>query len=143
MSKRILVVDDDPFDQALFRSAFRRIGSEAHIDIVPDVGVAMGYLQERPAPTLIVVDLRLRHESGLELIRWLRSDPRCRWIPAVTLSGSDDPADVRESYEAGANAYLVKPRTLEEIDDVVARIDAFWLGACALADDPLARSAAE
>ena len=57
-------------------------------------------------------------------------------IPVVVLSGSSERTDIRAAYDAGANAYLVKPQTLEEVEDVARRIDAFWLGACALADDP-------
>ena len=143
MTKSVLVVDDDPFDQALFLSAFERVGSEAQVEIVSDVNAALARLEQGPLPTLVLVDLKLRHESGLEVVRWLRQHSELRWIPVVTLSGSDDPRDIRASYDAGANAYLVKPQTLDDIDDVVSRIDAFWLGACALADDSMAHASVD
>ena len=76
--------------------------------------------------------------GGVSFVDWLRAESDAAWIPVVVLSGSDDRGDVRAAYDAGANAYLVKPQTLAETDDMARRIDAFWLGACALADDPSA-----
>lgn len=132
----MLLIDDNPHDLALIRSAFQRVGSQAEIDVVPDVGVAIGMIEKGLRPVLVIVDLRLNGESGLDFVDWLRSESAATWIPVVVLSGSDDRSDVRASYDAGANAYLVKPQTLDETDELVRRIDAFWLGACALADDP-------
>lgn len=134
-ANRVLVVDDDPYDQALIRSAFSRVGSDAQIDVVPEASVAIGQLSDGYRPTMAIVDLKLGAESGLEVIRWVREESAIPWLPMVVMSGSDDRTDVRSAYEAGANAYLVKPGSLEEIDDLVRRIDAFWLGACALAGD--------
>lgn len=130
----MLLVDDDPFDQALIRSAFARIGSDAQIETVPDISAAMGWLDGSGLPSLAIIDLKLRGESGLDLVAAVRADRRRRLMPMVVLSGSDDPTDVRASYDAGANAYLVKPQTLEGFDDLVDRLDAFWLGACSFVE---------
>lgn len=128
----ILFIDDDPFDQALVRSAFQRIGSTAVVDVVPDVGVAIGHLESRRLPSIVVVDLKLQFESGLELIEWVRAQKRLSFLPIIVLSGSDAQDDVRAAYEAGANAYLIKGQTLEEIELLARRIDAFWLNAASL-----------
>lgn len=135
-ARHVLLVEDEPADQALIRSAFQRIGSEAVLDVVPNVSVGINRLGESPTPVIVIVDLNLPGETGLELVEWMRATPATKAIPAVVLSGSSDRSDIRTAYDAGANAYLVKPQTLEEIDEVVRRIDSFWLGACALADDP-------
>ena len=132
--RRVLLVDDDPFDQALIRSAFTRIGSDAQVDVVSDIAHAMDHLENPDLPMLTIVDLKLRGESGLDLVRTVRTDARRRLMPMVVLSGSDDPVDVRACYDAGANAYLVKPQTLEGFDDLVDRLDAFWLGACSFVE---------
>lgn len=134
--RRALLVEDEPADQTLIVSAFERIGSQITIDVVATVAEAQQALQADALPVLCLVDLRLRGESGLDLITWARRDERARLTPFVVLSGSDDRTVVRQAYDAGANAYLVKPQNLADIDELARRIDAFWLGACALADDP-------
>ncbi|MEO0492331.1 MAG: response regulator [Actinomycetota bacterium] len=135
-TRHVLLVEDEPADQALIRSAFQRIGSEATLDVVPNVSVAIDRLGRDPRPVIAIVDLNLPGESGLELVEWMRATNSVRSVPIVVLSGSDDRTVIRTSYEAGANAYLVKPQSLDEVDELVRRIDSFWLGACALADDP-------
>lgn len=134
--RRVMLVEDEPADQALIRSAFQRIGSDASLDVVPNVSVAIAKLEEGDLPVLVIVDLGLPGETGLELVEWIRRSDRTGAVPVVVLSGSTDRTVIRSAYDAGANAYLVKPGSLEEFDDVVRRLDAFWLGACALADDP-------
>lgn len=134
--RHVVLVEDEPADQALIRSAFQRIGSEAVLDVVPNVSVAIDRLERSPVPVIVIVDLNLPGETGLELVEWMRSNSTTSAIPVVVLSGSSERTDIRAAYDAGANAYLVKPQTLEEVEDVARRIDAFWLGACALADDP-------
>ena len=129
----MLLVDDSPHDQALIRSAFNRIGSGAVVDTAPDVGVAIGMIEGGLRPVLTIVDLGLVGESGLELVDWIRNESEVPWLPIVVLSGSDDTADLRAAHASGANAYLVKPGSVEEVDDLIRRIDAFWLGASAFA----------
>lgn len=132
MRHRVLVIDDDPFDQALIRTAFQRVGAGADLELVPDVGVAIGFITERRMPSLLIVDLKLGYESGLELIQWVRTRPDIAWLPVIVLSGSDDPADVRAAYAAGANAYLRKPDDLDGLEALVRRLDEFWLDAAEL-----------
>ncbi|MEM9202516.1 MAG: response regulator [Actinomycetota bacterium] len=125
----VLVLDDDPFDQTLIASAFERVGSAAHIDLVSDVASALARFADGPTPTMALVDLKLAGESGLDFVQALRADQRTRYVPAVMLSGSDDPRDHRAAYDVGANAFVVKPSSLGAIDDLVKRLDAFWIGA--------------
>lgn len=134
--RRVLLVEDEPADQELIASAFQRTGSAASIDVVATVEAGITAFERDPLPVICIVDLRLERESGLDLLAWARTDERAQAVPFVVLSGSDDRSDVRRSYDAGANAYLVKPSSLDGIDEIASRIDAFWLVACALADDP-------
>lgn len=136
MAKHVLLVDDEAADQQLIRSAFARIGSDAVVGVAEDIESAKAALRGPQMPVITIVDLRLSGESGLDLVTWMRGRPETRTVPVVMLSGSADHTDIRSCYDAGANAYLTKPSTLDEVDDLVRRIDAFWLGAVALADDP-------
>lgn len=136
VQQRVVLVEDDPFDQAIILEAFARVGSDADLQVASTVAAAVEVLSTPTSIVLVIVDLRLADASGLELIEWMRSEPRTSAIPVVVLSSSDDRTDVRAAYEAGANAYLVKPSSMNDIDDIARRIDAFWLGACSLADEP-------
>lgn len=132
MRPRVFIIDDEPVDQALVRSAFQRVGSDALVDVIPDIAVAIGFLEEQAAPALLIVDLRLGVESGLELVEWVRGNQALRALPMIVISGSDDPKDIAAAYRAGANAYVVKPPDLESTDRLIRAIDQFWLQAAAL-----------
>ena len=127
----VMVVDGDQFDQALVRSAFRSVGSSAEVELVPEVAIAIRLLQTCPPPDLLVVDLVLGLESGLELIHWIRREAELSHLPVVVLSRSGSPYDIASAYDAGANAYLRKPQ-VGDFDEVVRAIDAFWLTAAVL-----------
>ncbi|MEM9202518.1 MAG: response regulator [Actinomycetota bacterium] len=131
-SPKVMVIDDDPFDQALIRSAFRRVGSDADVDLVPEIAIAIRLLQTRRAPDLLIVDLNLGFETGIELIEWVRQEEALRCLPAIVMSGSDDPADITAAYRVGANAYVTKPQSAEDLYALVAALDAFWLQAARL-----------
>lgn len=132
MTARVFIVDDQAVDQALLRQGFHRVGCEASIDVVPEAAVAIGMLETGPAPALLIVDLRLGLESGLELVEWVRRHGQLASLPIIMMSGSDDPAAVSSAYAAGANAFVVKPNGVDELDRLCRAIDDFWLRAAAL-----------
>jgi response regulator RpfG family c-di-GMP phosphodiesterase len=132
---RLLVVDDDPGLLALIRTTFEDV----------DVEVAEATSSEAArravaadAPDVIVLDVRLGAESGLDLCRSLKSDLRTASIPVVLLSGLVDLAP-RDAAEAGADAYLPKPFSPLQLLGLVERL-AGGLGAYALTEVPVDRS---
>jgi CheY-like chemotaxis protein len=64
--------------------------------------------------------------DGLEVLRTIKSDPNLKTIPVVILTSSNDEQDVIDSYESGANAYLVKPVAFHQFVNVVQQIGQFW-----------------
>jgi CheY-like chemotaxis protein len=64
--------------------------------------------------------------DGFELLQWLKEHPECGIIPVIVFSSSRREADVRKAYQLGANAYIMKPRKLVELVDVLHSTYEFW-----------------
>jgi CheY-like chemotaxis protein len=86
-----------------------------------------------PIPFLVLLDLRLPKLSGFEVIAWMRDQPQLADLVVVVLTASDHVPDVTKARDLGANSYLVKPGTFEELVQMVKRIKGRWL----LVDRPL------
>jgi CheY-like chemotaxis protein len=144
----ILLADDCPDDVELIRRAFARIGMQHQLFVVCDGHEVMKYLrgddpyQDRsrfPFPRLLLLDFKMRVD-GWEVLQWIRQRPEFRRLPVVVFTGSDYPHDIDRAYDLGANSYLVKPSTLEELSEAVKRIGEFWLQVTRLPGrDPLPR----
>jgi len=78
-------------------------------------------------PSLILLDLQLRGQNGCDLLKRLRSDPRFAAIPVVVFTTSDDQTDLARCYASGANGYVVKPGTFEELIHCTSDICRYWL----------------
>ena len=111
----ILLVEDDANDIAVAMRAFRQHSLEDRVRVLRDGVELVDYLQThnlrgRP-PKVILLDLKMPRMDGREALRELRSRPETRHIPVVVVSSSDQPRDVSECYELGANSFVVKQLT--------------------------------
>ena len=88
--------------------------------------------QREPLPALILLDLNLPGTDGRELIYRFRSDDRLQSVPIIVLTTSSSPQDVRSSYKAGANSYVVKPVDLDRLEGILKSLVDFWLRASVL-----------
>ena len=79
------------------------------------------------SPSLILLDLNLCGQNGCDLLKRLRSDDRFAALPVVIFTTSDDPADLAHSYSCGANGYVVKPGTFDELVHCTADLCRYWL----------------
>jgi len=78
-----------------------------------------------PLPCLVLLDLKLPFVMGLDVLKWIRQRPELS--PVVILSSSQQNADISTAYRLGANAYLVKPATLEGRNRLIGAMKEFWL----------------
>ena len=111
----ILLVEDDANDIAVAMRAFRRSSLEDRVRVLRDCVELVDYLQThdlrgRP-PKVILLDLKMPRMDGRAVLRELKSRAETRHIPVVVVSSSDQPNDVRECYELGANSFVVKQLT--------------------------------
>ncbi len=132
----ILYVEDEEADVELLQLVLGKLGIHNPFQTVKDGGLAKDYLagqepfgnQRRyPLPSLVLLDLNLPRWSGFEVLEWMRQQPQLRRLPVVVLSSSSRPDDIARAYEAGANAYLVKPNALAELTSLVQALSDFWL----------------
>jgi len=132
----ILLVEDNPDDEALTLRAFHknRIGNK--IFIVHDGAEALDFLfctgiyAERDPHEIIQVvllDLNLPKVGGLEVLRRIRADKRTRTLPVVILTSSKEEKDLAEGYEYGANSYVRKPVDFNEFIEAIQHLGLYWL----------------
>lgn len=118
--RTVLVAEDDDADVILLKRAFSAVGLECEATFVDDGENAVSLLKEILAspqsrlPALVILDMKMPRMTGIEVLRWMRSEPLVRGIPAVIFSSSASRRDIAESYEAGASAYLLKPPSTAE-----------------------------
>ena len=134
---RVLLVEDNSNDIVLTRRAFRKAELPEPIAVVEDGEQAVAYLgatgefsdrRAHPLPDLVLLDLKLPRMSGLEVLAWLREQPRLQRLPVIVLTSSRESSDVNRAYELGANSYLLKPVTFNSLARIVSDLDRYWGG---------------
>ncbi|MFK0236189.1 response regulator [Streptomyces vinaceus] len=124
----VLLVEDDIADAMLIEEALSERGARNLVQATDGVA-ALEHLRDpdSPRPDLIVLDLNMPRMNGRDLLRILKSDADLQTIPVVVLTTSSAPDDVAGAYTSHANAYVTKPVNLEEFEQAVQSIDAFYL----------------
>ena len=132
----VLLVEDNPRDVRLTQRAFVQAGLPHELRVVRDGDEALAYLRREgayadpsisPRPDVMLLDLNLPRMSGHDVLYSLKQDTRFKQIPVIVLTTSGRPDDVRLAYEAGANAYLLKPVEFARFTEIMAQLGKFWL----------------
>jgi two-component system response regulator len=135
-AKVILLVEDNPDDEALTLRALKKSNILNEVVVARDGAEALDYLfgtgahagrDTRIQPEIVLLDLKLPKLDGLEVLKRMRADPRTRLQPVVILTTSNEERDVLSSYELGANSYIRKPVDFEQFIDAVRQLGLFWL----------------
>lgn len=135
--KFVLLAEDDENDVFFFERAYRRSGCKAPLHVVRDGEDAVEYLsgsgryadrQSHPLPNLLVLDLNMPRRNGLEVLRWIRSQPAFGRLIVVVFTSSSAQTDLTTAYELGANSYLLKPAEPEKSATLVAQLLGYWVG---------------
>mgnify|MGYP001207925296 CR=1 FL=1 len=130
MIKKVLLVEDDPNDVELTRRALRICRIQNELVVVRDGVDALDYLRamdKTDLPVVILLDLKLPRMDGLEVLRWIRADEKCRHIPVVIFTSYDDEEALITSYNLGVNSYMVKPVNFEKFVKAVEILGLYWL----------------
>jgi len=136
-STAILLVEDDPTEVCLLREALQEalkgVPLPVHLHVVHESREALAFLrreapyQRAPRPALILFSLKLPGMSGLQLLSVLKRDPALQTIPAIVFTNSMSPQDIQQSYELGANSYIIKPFGFTQLVEVMHAIVVYWL----------------
>ena len=127
-NRHILLVEDNPDDEALTIRAFQKSNVRNRVAVARDGAEALQHLLaiesgDAPPPLLILLDLKL----PIEVLRRIRAGERTRLIPVVVLTTSIEQEDVLAGYRGGANAYVRKPVNFADFAEAVKTIGMFWL----------------
>ena len=132
----ILVAEDDLTDAYFFERAFKRAGLPVTLHFVRDGQEVIDYLQgegqfadrtAHPLPHLMLLDLKMPRLDGFEVLEWVRKQPGFNSLQVVIFSSSGELKIINRAYGLGANWYLVKPHSMEELTELVGRFKKFWL----------------
>jgi two-component system, response regulator len=134
--KTLLLVEDNPDDEALTLRALQKHNPASRIDVARDGQEALDYLfgegdyldrDTAEQPQVILLDLKLPKVDGLQVLGRMRSEPLTRHIPVVVLTSSGDEQDILRSYNLGANSYVRKPVDFKEFLETARQLGVHWL----------------
>jgi DNA-binding response OmpR family regulator len=109
---RVLIVEDDPDINATLQEALRLAGYETVGTLSGEAGIAEA---RRRSPDLVLLDQMLPDLDGVEVCRRLRASPRTRGVPIIFLTARAGEESRVRGLKAGADDYVVKPFSMEEL----------------------------
>jgi CheY-like chemotaxis protein len=134
----VLLVDDDPGDVLMIEEALESVDTPRVVHVVNDGEEAVAFLRrtgrftDAPRPDVVLLDLNMPRMDGRQVLADVKSDEALRTIPIVVFTTSQAPSDVMTSYALHANAYVSKPINLDDLNNVVHKIDDFFTQVVAL-----------
>ena len=135
-NKTILLVEDNPDDEALTLRALKRNNILNEVVVARDGAEALDYLfgegryeglDAVRLPEVVLLDLKLPKVDGLEVLRRIRGNEGTRRIPVVILTSSNEERDIITGYDLGANSYIRKPVDFNQFMEAVRQLGLYWL----------------
>lgn len=135
-SRTLLLVEDDPDDEALTLRALKRHHIQNEIVVTRDGQEALDYLfgdgafagrDSSELPQFVLLDIKLPKVDGIQVLQRIRADERTSLLPVVVLTSSDEQRDIVESYQFGANSYVRKPVEFNEFMEAVQQLGLYWM----------------
>jgi CheY-like chemotaxis protein len=131
-----LLVEDNPDDLEMTLLALRQANVPNRIQVARDGAAALEFIfcegafaarKMENGPKIILLDLKLPKVDGMEVLARIKGDVRTRKIPVIVLTSSKEQNDVVESYDLGANSYIVKPVDFDRFAATVQQLGLYWL----------------
>lgn len=136
MGKVILLVEDNPRDEALVRRALQKSNIVNEVVVTRDGVEALDYLfgtgmyagrDPNLTPQFVLLDLKLPKVNGLQVLQRIRADEHTRRLPVVVFTSSDEEEDLIQSYDLGANSYVRKPVEPDKFLEATKQLGLYWL----------------
>ncbi len=130
----ILLVEDSPSDVKIIERALAEHPRRHRLTVLRDGWQTLRFLDRLRDPStraelipdLILLDLNLPGLDGGQVLQRIKSDPELKPLPVVVLTTSQREEDIWQTYQAGANSYIVKPAEFAEYRELVANLHAYW-----------------
>ncbi len=123
--KKVLVIDDDDIDLKLLDKSFSDVAPNVQVSLCKGSADAGQRILSGDAD-VVLLDINMPGLNGFEVLRQSRTESPGTFPSVIMLSSSANPADVREAYESGANAYLIKPSSIAGYRELVQSVRQFW-----------------
>ncbi len=132
----ILLVEDNPRDEALTLRALKKCNILNEVVVVRDGVEALDYLFGTGAysgrdmqvmPQITLLDLKLPKVNGLQVLQKIRANERTRRLPVVMFTSSNEEEDLINSYDLGANSYVRKPVDFAQFVEATRQLGLYWL----------------
>jgi chemotaxis family two-component system response regulator Rcp1 len=125
---RILLIEDNSGDVALFREALKLECSTADLEIIGDGEAAADYLfaELLQQPDLIFLDLNLPRRSGLEILSLIKANAKFSTVPVIVTTSAIVRPEITRAYQHGANCVITKPFDLESYLSFMSLTLKFW-----------------
>jgi two-component system, response regulator len=129
--RTILLIENEADEALLIQRALADARVKNPVQTVRSSSEALSLLRgsgTNALPGLVLLDVRVSGQHGLEVLRWLREHPdvRCNLV-VVVLSATADDEEIRIAYQMGAHSCLVKPVDYKELVAALLRLKEYWL----------------
>jgi len=121
----LLLVEDNDADVLFFKRALSRTRPDIPLQVAINGLAAVKILSDGPLPSLVVLDLKLPRMSGLEVLEWMKTQPKLARVPVAVLTSSSQESDHRRAHAGGVLAFVVKPVEAALLREVVAAMAAY------------------
>ena len=124
--KKILIAEDDPDHAELIIDELNTGDIRKEIILKKNGQEVIDYFQKtdidssngkEPQIDLIILDLNLPKIHGMDVLKFLKNDPKHKSIPIVVFSTSPDSKTISEAYKNGANSFIIKPSSFNEFKE--------------------------
>ena len=123
--KNILVVDDGEVERKFISHSLKRLGF--NVLAVEDGFTGLDIVKRQPFH-LIILDFYMPKMNGKAICKTLKADPKTKDIPVIFLTGSASPKDIIDCYEVGAEYFLTKPistnQLLKQVESIFSELQA-------------------
>ncbi len=124
--RRILIIEDDPNDEALLMRQLAKTGLEEHVHVINDGGTAIDYLTNGRFKcedlAAVFLDLKLPVLGGLAILEAIRSDRRLESLDVIVMTSSNSPEDLEKCRELGVSCFVQKPLTFSSFANAFANM---------------------